>query len=222
MIQGKNLSKGFSQGENSIQVLKNMNFEIPDGEILAILGPSGSGKSTLLSILALLDSPDDGDIIFDGQSTRKWNENQRTQFRGKNIGIVFQQYHLVPYLTALENITLPLVINRPSASGQTVEQAQSLLAQVGLENRAAHRPSQLSGGESQRVALARALIHQPKLLLADEPSGNLDQKTASSVMNLFFEILRKTRTTTILVTHDPNLAEKCDRSLYLRDGKLCS
>lgn len=222
MIQGKNLAKSFSQGSNSIHVLKNMDFDISDGEILAILGPSGSGKSTLLSILALLDAPDEGDIVFDGQSTRAWSENQRTQFRGKNIGIVFQQYHLVPYLTALENVTLPLIINQGNDSEQTRETAMTLLTQVGLKDRFSHRPSQLSGGESQRVALARALIHQPRLLLADEPSGNLDQSTASSVMNLFFEMVRKTKTTTILVTHDQNLAEKCDRRLFLRDGKLCS
>lgn len=222
MIEGKKLTKSFSQGSKPIHVLKDMDFEISDGEILAILGPSGSGKSTLLSILALLDAPDEGDIIFDGQSTQAWSENQRTRFRGENIGIVFQQYHLVPYLTALENVTLPLIINQNIDSEATREAALALLAQVGLKDRFTHRPSQLSGGESQRVALARALIHQPKLLLADEPSGNLDQSTASSVMNLFFEMVRRTKTTTILVTHDQSLADKCDRRLFLRDGKLCS
>lgn len=219
MISVRDLHKGFKQGSNSIQVLRDMNFEIPDGEILAVFGPSGSGKSTLLSLLALLDAPDQGDILFDGQSTRAWTENQRTEFRGKNIGIVFQQYHLVPYLSAVENVSLPLVINRLPTSGGA---AMELLDQVGLRERALHRPSQLSGGESQRVALARALIHRPKLLLADEPSGNLDQKTAGSVMDRFFDLVRGTKTTTILVTHDPRLAEKCDRSLQLKDGKLCS
>ncbi len=219
MIKVENLSKSFRQGDRMVDVLKEMNFEIPDGEILAILGPSGSGKSTLLSLLALLEAPDIGDLYFDGKSTKAWSEDERTRFRGKNIGIVFQQYHLVPYLTALENVVLPILIN---GSDQPENRAQDLLEQVGLKDRLTHRPSQLSGGESQRVALARALVHKPKLLLADEPSGNLDQKTASSVMEIFFELIRATKTTSILVTHDPSLAAKCDRRLHLKEGQLCS
>lgn len=221
MIQVQNVSKGFTQGDRNIHVLQNMNFEIPQGDTLAILGPSGSGKSTLLSLLALLDSPDHGDILFNQKSSKSWNENERTTFRGENIGIVFQQFHLVPYLTALENVTLPLVINTQLKEKEINERALELLSQVGLKHRAHHRPSQLSGGESQRVALARALIHKPHLLLADEPSGNLDQGTAKSVMDLFFDLVKKTDTTTILVTHDPVLAERCDRRLHLTNGKLC-
>lgn len=221
MIQVQSISKGFTQGDRSIYVLQDMSFEVPQGETLAILGPSGSGKSTLLSLLALLDSPDRGDILFNQESTKPWSENERTNFRGKNIGIVFQQFHLVPYLTALENVTLPLVINSELKEKEINQRALELLDHVGLGQRAHHRPSQLSGGESQRVALARALIHKPHLLLADEPSGNLDQKTAKSVMDMFFDLIKKTNTTTILVTHDATLAERCDRRLQLTNGKLC-
>ncbi len=222
MIRAKNISKGFYQNKNFIPVLKDMNLEVAEGEVLAILGPSGTGKSTLLSILALLDSPDEGDLFLGEHRINDMNENERTTFRGKNIGIVFQQYHLVHYLTALENVSLPLAINGNESPDLIQSQALSLLTQVGLKDRESHRPSQLSGGESQRVALARALIHKPKLLLADEPSGNLDQNTSSTVMDLFFHMIKSTKTTSILVTHDQALAERCDRKLFLRDGKLCS
>lgn len=222
MIKAKNISKGFYQNKNFIPVLRNMSFEVEPGEVLAILGPSGSGKSTLLSILALLDAPDEGELSLADHRISDMKENERTIFRGKNIGIVFQQYHLVHYLTALENVTLPLAINGSGETDDIQSQALSLLTQVGLKDRESHRPNQLSGGESQRVALARALIHKPKLLLADEPSGNLDQNTSSTVMDLFFHMIKSTKTTSILVTHDQALAERCDRKLFLKDGKLCS
>ena len=199
-----------------------MNFEVKESEVVAILGPSGSGKSTLLSLLALLDSPDSGSLSFDGRDATHWDENQRTRYRGENIGIIFQQFHLVPYLTALENVTLPLVINSSLEESEIHRRAEELLQSVQLGDRMSHKPSQLSGGECQRVAFARSLIHRPKILLADEPSGNLDQGTSSTVMDLFFDLVRKTKTTTLLVTHDPQLAEFCDRKLTLSRGQLCS
>ncbi|NCN41678.1 ABC transporter ATP-binding protein [bacterium] len=199
-----------------------MNFEVKESEVVAILGPSGSGKSTLLSLLALLDSPDSGNLSFDGNDATNWDENRRTLYRGENIGIIFQQFHLVPYLTALENVTLPLVINSSLKESEIHQRAEELLQSVRLGDRMSHKPSQLSGGECQRVAFARSLIHRPKILLADEPSGNLDQGTSSTVMDLFFDLVRKTKTTTLLVTHDPQLAEFCDRKLTLSRGQLCS
>lgn len=222
MIKATNLVKSFQQGDNTIHVLNQMNFEVKESEVVAILGPSGSGKSTLLSLLALLDSPDSGNLSFDGNDATNWDENRRTLYRGENIGIIFQQFHLVPYLTALENVTLPLVINSSLKESEIHQRAEELLQSVRLGDRMSHKPSQLSGGECQRVAFARSLIHRPKILLADEPSGNLDQGTSSTVMDLFFDLVRKTKTTTLLVTHDPQLAEFCDRKLTLSRGQLCS
>lgn len=219
MIRAQNLSKSFQQGLQKIDVIKNLYLEIKDGETIAIVGQSGSGKSTLLSLLALLDSPDHGEIFFGTKNLTGYNQSERTSFRGQNVGIVFQQFHLVQHLSALENVALPLIIQgQPHA----LDKAEELLGRVGLKHRMDHRPSQLSGGESQRVALARALIHEPKLLLADEPSGNLDVHTAESVMDLFFEVAHSHNTATILVTHDLQLARRCPRILTLKDGALCS
>ncbi|HAG91634.1 MAG TPA: hypothetical protein DCL41_07165 [Bdellovibrionales bacterium] len=222
MIEAQHVVKSYDQGKTRLEILKDIHFKVENSEIVAILGPSGSGKSTLLSLISLLEPPDSGKLLFDGVDTTSWSESQRTQYRGSNIGIVFQQFHLVPYLTALENVTLPLVINSKAEKNEILERAKELLSLVGLAERSSHRPSELSGGEQQRVALARALIHRPKLLLADEPSGNLDQETSSEVMDLFFKIVRETKTTTLLVTHDSNLADICDRKLFLSKGQLCS
>lgn len=222
MIEAQHVVKSYDQGKTHLEILKDIHFKVENSEIVAILGPSGSGKSTLLSLISLLEPPDSGKLLFDGVDTTSWSESQRTQYRGSNIGIVFQQFHLVPYLTALENVTLPLVINSSAEKNEILERARELLSLVGLAERSSHRPSELSGGEQQRVALARALIHRPKLLLADEPSGNLDQETSSEVMDLFFKIVRETKTTTLLVTHDSSLADICDRKLYLSKGQLCS
>lgn len=219
MIRAQNLTKGFYQGNQQISVIKNLYLEVKAGEMIAIVGQSGSGKSTLLSLLSLLDSPDQGEIFFGTENLTGYNQTDRTRFRGQNVGVVFQQFHLVQHLSALENVALPLVIQGREGA---LEKAKALLDRVGLKHRMDHKPSQLSGGESQRVALARALIHEPKLLLADEPSGNLDVHTAESVMNLFFEVARSQNAATILVTHDLNLAKRCPRILTLKDGSLCS
>lgn len=211
------IKKTYQQGSEKIQVLKGVNFNIREGEVVAILGQSGSGKTTLLSLLAGLDLPGSGEIRMDGLIFSQMLEDEKTIFRGKNIGIVFQSYHLVPHLTALENVMLPLDI---LGEADAAVKAKALLEQVGLGHRSTHFPSQLSGGECQRTALARALVTKPALLLADEPSGHLDSETGQKVMDLFFDVVRQNKTTTILVTHDAALAKRCDRQLVLKAGVM--
>lgn len=219
MIQVENLRKSFKQSEKSIEILKNLNLTVKKGDKVGILGQSGSGKSTFLSLMSGLDSPDSGNIIINGVSTTKLNEKEWTRFRAKNISIVFQQYHLVSHLTALENVMLPLEILGQSEQ-ESYSRATTLLDEVGLKSRSNHFPHQLSGGESQRVAIARALITRPNLLLADEPSGNLDQETGQMVMNLFFDITSKYQTTTLLVTHNEQLASRCNSIYRLTLGQF--
>jgi putative ABC transport system ATP-binding protein len=211
------LHKSYRQGEQTLPILKGLSLSVNSGEVVAILGQSGSGKSTLLGLLAGLDRPDSGQIVINQRSLLDLTEGQRTVFRGQHIGIVFQQFHLMQHLTALENIMLPLEILKDS---DPEKKASVLLGQVGLAHRSGHYPRQLSGGECQRVAMARALVTQPSLLLADEPSGNLDALTGRQVMDVFFEIVKAHSITTILVTHSIELAERCDRQLHLVDGKL--
>lgn len=211
----EDLRKSYQQGENKIEVLKGLSVRFEDGSIGAVVGRSGSGKSTLLALLAGLESADHGKILVDGMDITKLSETEITQFRAHKISLVFQQYHLVQHLTALENVMLPLeILNRPGAE----EKAAALLKDLGLGHRLSHAPSRLSGGECQRVALARALVVQPKLLLADEPSGNLDSETGDHVMDLFFETVRKHQITTVLVTHSETMARRCDRLHRLDHG----
>lgn len=216
-LQLQNLSKVFWQADTEIQVLKNLSQEIKNSEVVAIVGQSGSGKSTLLSLLAGLDRPTTGKILIGGEEVSGFSEEQMTAFRGKKIGIVFQQFHLLPHLTALENVMLSLEI-----LGETDQKkrAQEILHQMGLGHRMDHFPRQLSGGECQRVAIARALVVRPEILLADEPSGNLDTVTGQQVMDVFFDVVRKHKVTTILVTHSEVLAKRCDRQLVLKQGAL--
>ncbi|KHD89021.1 MAG: ABC transporter ATP-binding protein [Bdellovibrio sp. ArHS] len=209
--------KSFRQGETEIQVLKGLDVSIEPGQVVSIVGQSGSGKSTLLSILAGLERADGGEILVDKVNLTPLSEQEITLFRAQNIAIVFQQYHLIAHLTALENVMLALEIlkmERPR------ERAQEALEELGLGHRLNHFPSQLSGGECQRVAIARALVVKPKILLADEPSGNLDTHTGDKVMDVFFDIVRKHKITTILVTHSEALAKKCERTLRLEEGRL--
>lgn len=211
----QNISKSFHQGDNQIQVLKGISATIQAGEIVSIVGQSGSGKSTLLSILAGLERPDQGAILVDGKDMTRMSEKEITDFRAHHISIVFQQYHLVSHLTALENVMLPLeILGRAEAE----KKARELLEDMGLSHRQDHFPNQLSGGECQRVAIARALVVEPKLLLADEPSGNLDTETGEKVMDKFFAAAKKYGATTILVTHSPDLARRCQRALELKQG----
>lgn len=209
--------KSFRQGETEIQVLKGLDVSIEPGQVVSIVGQSGSGKSTLLSILAGLERADGGEILVDKVNLMPLSEQEITLFRAQNIAIVFQQYHLIAHLTALENVMLALEILKMD---KPRERAKEALEELGLGHRLNHFPSQLSGGECQRVAIARALVVKPKILLADEPSGNLDTHTGDKVMDVFFDIIRKHKITTILVTHSEVLAKKCERTLRLEEGCL--
>jgi putative ABC transport system ATP-binding protein len=217
MMQVKDLRKSYGKGDSHVEVLKGAYLEVQAGETLALVGKSGSGKSTLLSLLAGLDHADHGEILVKGKNLVELNERELTEFRAHHMGIVFQQFHLVSTLTALENVLLPLELLKRSDAQKI---AFDLLKAVGLEHRAHHLPSQLSGGESQRVAIARALAPRPSILFADEPSGNLDEETGEKVMDLLFKMVKETNTTMVLVTHDPELAKRCGRTVHLEHGGL--
>ena len=211
------LCKSFTQGDKDVQVLTRINMEVSAGEKIAILGQSGSGKSTLLSLLGGLDNPDSGTIHISGVNLAEMSEDERSKTRSQKLGIVFQQYHLMRNLTAVENVGLPLeILNTPNHR----ELAHKAIAEVGLSHRTSHFPSEMSGGECQRIAIARAMVTQPSLILADEPSGNLDQKTGEEVMNLLFNLCTEHQTTLLLVTHNHELAKRCDRTMQLTGGVL--
>jgi putative ABC transport system ATP-binding protein len=217
MMKLINVKKKYGQGPTQLEVLKGISLEIQTGETLALVGKSGSGKSTLLSLMAGLDKMDGGEIWINEKSLGALNEKELTSFRAMNMGIVFQQFHLVSTLTAFENILLPLSLLNQSEALKTAEE---LIEKVGLASRAGHLPSQLSGGESQRVAIARALATRPKILFADEPSGNLDEETGEKVMDLLFSMVKETNTTLVLVTHDKDLSKRCSRIVHLEHGSL--
>ena len=216
MIIASNLSKSVQSPEGTLNILSDINLSIMESESLAIVGPSGSGKSTLLGILAGLDTPTSGDVVISNKNIVSMSEEERAKYRSKYVGFVFQSFHLLPGLTAIENVSLPLEIKDVP---NTASLANDYLEMVGLKNRARHYPQQLSGGEQQRVAVARAFACQPKILFADEPTGNLDQKTGAKLSNLLFELNKSQKTTLILVTHDMQLASSCDKTLNLSDGK---
>lgn len=216
-LEIRDLHKAYMQGNQNISVLRNLNGVVKSGEIVAVIGQSGSGKSTLLALLAGLDAPSAGTILLGGEAVEKKTPEELARWRGANIGIVFQQYHLLGHLNALENVELPLeILGVPDRE----RIATDLLVDLGLSHRLHHRPRELSGGECQRVAIARALAPKPRLLLADEPSGNLDAETGDRVMESFFRQVRKQNTTTVLVTHNRELAQRCDRRLLLEHGDL--
>lgn len=200
-----------------VEVLKHLNLQMEAGESLAILGQSGSGKSTLLTLLAGLDSPTSGSIVLNGQDMQKLSEEELSKFRARNIGIIFQQFHLMSHLTALENVSLPLDLFRdPDAT----DKAAVALEKVGLKRRVTHFPHQLSGGECQRVAIARAIVVRPSILLADEPTGNLDNATGSHVSDMIFDLVKEHRMTMLFVTHNEELAKRCARAQRLQDGRF--
>ena len=217
IVQVKQLSRQVSLNDAALTILHPMSFEILRGESVAIIGASGSGKSTLLGLLAGLDLPSTGEVRIAGQSLSEFDEDGRAKLRGELIGFVFQSFQLLPMLSALENVMLPLELNGAS---EARKRAQHWLARVGLGEREHHRASQLSGGEQQRVAIARAFAVNPALLLADEPTGNLDAETGARIIELLFELNREQGTTLILVTHDAQLAARCGRRLQLRAGQL--
>jgi lipoprotein-releasing system ATP-binding protein len=213
------MSKEYNDGENSVKVLKNINFSINKAEQVAIVGSSGSGKSTLLHLLGALDKPTSGQVTFEQQDIFTFSSNQQAQFRNQSLGFVYQFHHLLPEFSALENVAMPLLIAKKTIK-QANELAMAMLDKVGLSHRYKHKPSELSGGERQRVAIARALVTQPKLILADEPTGNLDQKTGESIYQLLSDLREQMHTSFVVVTHDTQLAKRLDRSLNLIDGRL--
>ncbi len=217
IIQLTDLKKSYALASSEITVLNGLNLSVEDKERVAIIGPSGSGKTTLLLILTGLETPSDGSISIAGQSLQGMSGDDRADLRREHIGIVFQSFHLIPSLTARENVALPIEI---AGLPNSRKRAMDMLDKVGLAQRHDHYPAQLSGGEQQRVAIARALVHGPKLIVADEPTGNLDERTGEFIMQLLFDLNRDSGTTLLLVTHDTELANRCDRTLRLHDGNL--
>jgi putative ABC transport system ATP-binding protein len=219
MIELLGVSRTVPSGDAMLTILHPLDLRIDSGRVIAITGPSGSGKSTLLGLLAGLDAPSTGQILIDGADITVMSEDTLARFRGTRIGFVFQFFHLLPSLTALENVRVPLEIAGASDAGP---RADALLTEVGLAPRRHHYPSQLSGGEQQRVAIARALANNPPILLADEPTGNLDTGTGHQVIDLLIDVNRRRGTTVVLVTHDAELAQRADQTIALRDGRVVS
>jgi putative ABC transport system ATP-binding protein len=219
VIEVKNVTKELKMGQHTIHALRGVNMTINRGEMVGIVGPSGSGKSTLLGIIGGLDTPTKGQVFIDGIEISHMNEDKLTEIRNEKIGFIFQFFNLIPTLTALENVALPIQFAR-KPQFQSNQRAKELLNLLGLDDRMHHRPNQLSGGQQQRVAIARALANQPALLLADEPTGNLDSESSAIVLNALEEIRRDIGTTVVIVTHAPTLAERTDRTLLLSDGQI--
>ncbi|MDA0147313.1 lipoprotein-releasing ABC transporter ATP-binding protein LolD [Vibrio sp. LaRot3] len=219
LLQCQNVCKTYHDGALDTQVLKGVSFDLKAGELVSIIGTSGSGKSTLLHILGALDDATEGNVTFLGQELSKLSSNKQANLRNKHLGFVYQFHHLLADFSALENVAMPLLIGGMKVV-KAKQKAQALLEKVGLAHRIDHRPSELSGGERQRVAIARALVNSPDLVLADEPTGNLDHKTALAIYDLMRELNRESGTAFLVVTHDGELAAKMDRQLHMQDGLL--
>lgn len=219
LLQCENLCKTYQEGKMHTDVLHDVSFAMQPGEMMAIVGTSGSGKSTLLHLLGGLDSPTSGEVIFKGQSLNAMSSSAKSELRNRELGFIYQFHHLLPDFTALENVAMPLLIGKKK-SAEVQERALAMLEAVGLQHRSNHRPSELSGGERQRVAIARALVNNPSLVLADEPTGNLDQRNADSIFELLGELNVRQGTAFLVVTHDLQLANRLTRQLEMRDGKL--
>ncbi len=218
-LEVKSLEKSYTRGEETVQALKGINVTIPDGQFVSIMGPSGSGKSTLLHLMGGLDRPSSGEVILRGESIARMSDSELSLFRRQKLGFIFQFFNLLPTLTALENVCLPRLLGGESIK-KVEPKAKELLSMMGLLQRMNHKPDQLSGGEMQRVAIARALVSDPLLILADEPTGNLDSKTGESILSLLREMSQKMGKTIVMVTHDPKAASFGNRLLRLRDGLL--
>jgi putative ABC transport system ATP-binding protein len=219
MLVARELSKEYRSGENRLAVLRDVSFSIPQGAFVAIVGPSGSGKTTLLGLLAGLDTPSHGQVLLDNADLTAMDEDQRARLRGEKVGFVFQSFQLISTLTAIENVQVPLELRGETGAA---DRARELLHRVGLSGRLHHFPTQLSGGEQQRVAIARAFANAPRILFADEPTGNLDSDTGSHIFELLEALNRESRTTIILVTHDHGLAARAQRIIRLSDGRVVS
>lgn len=217
VIALKEVHLTLGEGAGRVHILKGIDLQIEAGTSVGLVGPSGSGKSTLLMVMAGLERADTGSVTIAGSELGPLSEDQLAQFRGRNVGIIFQSFHLVPNMTALENVAVPLELG---GDREAFDKARAELEAVGLGHRLHHYPAQLSGGEQQRVAVARALVVEPKILIADEPTGNLDDETGTQIVELMFEARKTRKTTLVLVTHDPALAERCDRVIRVRSGEV--
>jgi len=217
VIQINGLNKSLFGGGHRVNILNGIDLVIPSGQFMAITGASGSGKTTLLSLIAGLDEPTEGNIIINGQDITKFSEDELAELRSKNFGFIFQNFNLIPTLTALENVTLSAELN---GSNETQKKSTELLNLVGLTNRNHHYPSQLSGGEQQRLSLARAFINEPSIVLADEPTGNLDSENSKRILDLMSDLHRNKKSTIALVTHEPDVANKAERIIVMDDGKI--
>jgi putative ABC transport system ATP-binding protein len=217
MIQLRDVHVTLSSAAGPVKILRGVSLDVDQGSSVSVVGPSGSGKSTLLAVIGGIERPTAGTVRIDGRDLGDLDEDELASFRGRQIGILFQQFHLIPTMTALENVAVPLEL---AGARGAFDQAEARLAEVGLAQRAEHYPGQLSGGEQQRVALARALSNQPKLLLADEPTGNLDQETGREIIELLFRVQRQRDMTLLLITHEPPLAARCTHQLRMADGRL--
>lgn len=220
ILKLENIKKNYDAKIESLHIIRDLNLTVNEGEFISILGRSGSGKSTLLNIMGLLDKADGGKIFIDGKEVESLSESEKDKIKNSMIGFVFQFHYLLPEFSALENVMLPALISKNRSKEEIEKEARHLLELVGLENRVTHKPSQLSGGEKQRVAIARALINNPKILLADEPTGNLDEETSEVIFKILKDINKKNNQTIIVVTHSRDLAEISDRQLYLKKGIL--
>ena len=219
LLSSQNISKFYQEGNQQTEVLKQVSFSMQPGELVAIVGSSGSGKSTLLHTLGGLDQPSSGEVFINGQSLQQMTPNALAKLRNQYLGFVYQFHHLMADFTALENVMMPMLIGRQN-KGEAQSRAEQMLSAVGLQHRISHRPSALSGGERQRVAIARALVNNPALVLADEPTGNLDHKTTESIFELIQQLNQEKQIAFLLVTHDLSLAEKLNRRLIMQDGVL--
>jgi putative ABC transport system ATP-binding protein len=219
MIICKSISKSYTKGTNIVTPLENLDLEVGRGEFLALMGPSGSGKTTLLNLISGIDSPASGSLVIDGENIAAFSRKELTQWRARKVGYIFQLYHLIPVLTAFENVELPLLITSLSRA-ERKQKAEEALEIVGLKDRSHHTPSELSGGQEQRVAIARALVADPVLLVADEPTGDLDRESATMILELLQSLSRERGKTIVMVTHDARAAAAADRILHLEKGKL--
>jgi putative ABC transport system ATP-binding protein len=223
LIEVNNVTRHFKMGDETVRALDGVQLSIDEGELVAIIGPSGCGKSTMMNILGILDVPDSGEYLLDGKDTKKMSDDERALYRNQKLGFVFQSFHLLPRMTALRNVELPLVYSasydKTHSLSKMKEMAISAMQRVGLGDRLEHQPNELSGGQRQRVAIARALVNNPKLLLADEPTGNLDSKAGKEIIQLFQDLNRQ-GATVIMVTHDPEIAQRAGRVIAFKDGKV--
>jgi putative ABC transport system ATP-binding protein len=219
ILETQNLTKHYRMGEVTVAALDGVDFSVQKGEFIAIMGPSGSGKSTLLHLLGGLDAPTAGEVILAGQPLSKLSDDQITRFRRRKVGFIFQFYNLLPTLTATENIALPLLIDGQPLSRHR-QHLEQLFSLVGLTDRASHHPDQLSGGQQQRVAIARAFVNTPEIVLADEPTGNLDSRAGAAILELLSRTCKELNATIVMVTHDPRAASYADRVVFLKDGKI--